>query len=109
MGHLLGYARVSTVDQELALQQGREDGGGLPADAGCCVGRELDVSPSVSLLGVSAGRPNETMHRLADWTGPQWQSEQLAAQILHAEGYQGIDPTHPYGGPDGRADAITAQ
>lgn len=55
---------------------------------------------------MAAERPDETMHRLADWTGPQWQSEQLAAQVIHAEGYQEVDPTHPYGGPDGRTDAL---
>jgi hypothetical protein len=33
-------------------------------------------------------------------------SERLAAQILHAEGYADIDPSHPLGGRDGGKDAL---
>jgi hypothetical protein len=50
-------------------------------------------------------RWDETWHRLLEWTNSSGQSERLAAQVLHAEGYEDIDPSHPLGGPDGGRDA----
>ena len=49
-------------------------------------------------------RTDETQKRLLDWTYSQPPSERLAAQILDAEGYEDIDPSHPLGGPDGGRD-----
>jgi hypothetical protein len=51
-------------------------------------------------------RSDETWHRLRDWTQGQTRSEHLAAQILLRQGFTGIDPSHPRGGPDGGKDAI---
>ncbi|WP_433664706.1 hypothetical protein ACQPW1_22685 [Nocardia sp. CA-128927] len=51
-------------------------------------------------------RPDETWHRLLGWTHAQALSERLAAQILLAEQYKNLDPSHPLGGPDGTRDAI---
>jgi hypothetical protein len=51
-------------------------------------------------------RFDETWHRLREWTRGQAPSERLAAQILIQEGFRGIDPSHPLGGPDGGKDAI---
>lgn len=51
-------------------------------------------------------RWDETWHRLREWTNGQAQSERLAAQILISEGFEGLDPSHPLGGPDGGRDAI---
>lgn len=51
-------------------------------------------------------RPDETWHRLREWTHGQALSERLAAQVLLAEGYKNLDPSHPLGGPDGRRDAV---
>ncbi len=48
----------------------------------------------------------ETWRRLLDWDRGQTSSERLAAQILRVEGYEGIDPSHPLGGPDGLKDII---
>lgn len=56
------------------------------------------------MIGVT--RFDETWHRLREWTAGQAPSERLAAQVLDAEGYEAIDPTHPLGGPDGGADAL---
>lgn len=50
-------------------------------------------------------RWDETWHRLLEWTNSSGQSERLAAQVLYAEGYEDIDPSHPLGGPDGGRDA----
>jgi hypothetical protein len=50
-------------------------------------------------------RWDETWHRLREWTNSQAQSERLAAQILINEGFEGLDPSHPLGGPDGGRDA----
>lgn len=50
-------------------------------------------------------RVDETWHRLREWTYGSAQSERLAAQILHHEGFEGIDPSHPLGGKDGGRDA----
>jgi hypothetical protein len=54
-------------------------------------------------------RPDETWHRLREWTGTQASSEQLAAHVLLDAGYVDVDPTHPYGGPDGQKDAIATR
>ncbi len=51
-------------------------------------------------------RPDETWHRLLKWTYGQAPSERLAAQILLAEGYTHLDPSHPLGGKDGGKDAL---
>lgn len=51
-------------------------------------------------------RVDETWHRLREWTACQAPSERLAAQVLLAEGYEDLDPSHPLGGPDGGRDAV---
>lgn len=51
-------------------------------------------------------RFNETWHRLRDWDGGQTKSEMLAWQVIAADGYTRIDPSHPRGGPDGGKDAV---
>ena len=56
-----------------------------------------------------AYRPDETFHRLQEWTDGQAQAEKLAAQILYAEGFRDVDPSHPFGGPDGLKDALAAK
>ena len=50
-------------------------------------------------------RPDKTWHRLLNWTSGQASSERLAAQILLAEGYTDLIPSHPLGGKDGGMDA----
>ncbi|OZC41468.1 MULTISPECIES: hypothetical protein [Nocardiaceae] len=50
-------------------------------------------------------RPDETLHRLRDWTHGQL-SERLAAQILLADDFKNLDPSQPMGGPDNAHDAI---
>lgn len=50
-------------------------------------------------------RMDETQRRLVEWTNGQ-HSERLAAQILLDQGFEDLDPSHPYGGPDGGRDAI---
>lgn len=54
-------------------------------------------------------RVDETWHRLLAWTTGSEKSERLASQILHAEGYIEIDPSHPLGGKDGGKDAICSR
>ena len=49
---------------------------------------------------------DETWRALLDWTKAQKASERLAAAILHSEGYEDIDPSHPLGGPDGGKDFL---
>jgi hypothetical protein len=51
-------------------------------------------------------RWDETWHRLREWTNGQGQSERLAAQILLADGFSEIRPSHPLGGRDGGKDAL---
>lgn len=51
----------------------------------------------------------ETWHRLREWDKAQADSERLAARLLSMEGYSGIDPSHPLGGPDGGRDIICAK
>jgi hypothetical protein len=43
---------------------------------------------------------------LREWTNGQAPSERLAAQILLFDGYEGLDPSHPLGGPDGGKDIL---
>ena len=50
-------------------------------------------------------RPDETWHRLREWTYGQTSSERLAAQVLLSEGFEALDPSHPLGGRDGGRDA----
>lgn len=57
-------------------------------------------------MPVVALRPDETWHRLLQWTYGQAPSERLAAQVLISEGYVSVDPSHPLGGPDGGKDAV---
>ena len=51
-------------------------------------------------------RWDETWHRLREWTSGQGPSERLAAQVLVADGYTSLDPSHPLGGPDGGKDGL---
>lgn len=51
-------------------------------------------------------RWDETWHRLREWTNGQGPSERLAAQILSADGFTSVDPSHPLGGRDGTKDAV---
>ncbi len=51
-------------------------------------------------------RTDETWHRVCEWTYGQALSERLAAQLLLAEGFTSVDPSHPLGGRDGRKDAV---
>jgi hypothetical protein len=46
----------------------------------------------------------ETWHRLLEWDKGQAPAERLAALILHLDGFNKIDPSHPLGGRDGRKD-----
>jgi hypothetical protein len=49
---------------------------------------------------------DETWHRLSRWTGAAAKSQALAGQVLLAEGFTSLDPSHPLGGPDGGQDAL---
>ncbi|MEV0793592.1 hypothetical protein [Kribbella sp. NPDC050459] len=51
-------------------------------------------------------RWDETWHRLREWTSGQSPAERLAVQILLAEGFNEVDPSHPLGGKDGGKDAV---
>lgn len=52
---------------------------------------------------------SEIRHRLMIWDKGQAEAEGLAAVILSNEGYRGIDPIHPLGGPDnGKGIVFTA-
>jgi hypothetical protein len=53
---------------------------------------------------MTSTRWDETWHRLREWTNGQTPSERLAAQLLLADDYESLDPSHPLGGPDGGAD-----
>lgn len=48
----------------------------------------------------------ETWHRLLNWDNGQTAAERLSAQILSMEKFEGVDPTHPLGGRDGKRDLI---
>jgi hypothetical protein len=50
-------------------------------------------------------RSNETLWRLREWSNSKADAERLATQILTHEGYR-VWPSHPEGGPDGKADGI---
>ncbi len=54
-------------------------------------------------------RWDETWHRLRDWTNGPGPAERLSAQVLYAEGFTDLDPSHPLGGPDGAKDALAAK
>lgn len=54
-------------------------------------------------------RWDETWHRLREWTNGQAPSERLAAQLLLADGFSDVKPSHPLGGPDGGKDAIATK
>ncbi|MGH2880915.1 MAG: NACHT domain-containing protein [Solirubrobacteraceae bacterium] len=54
-------------------------------------------------------RTDETWHRLREWTYGQALSERLASQVLQAEGFSGIDPSHPLGGPDEGRDGVAVR
>lgn len=54
-------------------------------------------------------RIDETWHRLREWTAGSAVSERLAAQILLAEGFTGVDPAHPLGGPDRGRDGLASR
>jgi hypothetical protein len=58
---------------------------------------------------VSTARWDETWHRLREWTGGQGPSERLSAQLLLADGFSGLDPSHPLGGKDGGKDATCSK
>lgn len=49
---------------------------------------------------------HETWERLKNWARGQTASERLAAQLLRADGFTSIDPSHPLGGQDGLKDAL---
>ena len=49
---------------------------------------------------------DETWRRLLEWTSGQAASERLSAQILRADGFTDIDPSHPLGGKDNKKDAV---
>ncbi len=55
----------------------------------------------------SMRRFDETWHLLLEWTLGQTPSERMSALILDEEGFESIDPSHPLGGKDGGADALT--
>lgn len=47
-----------------------------------------------------------TETELINWSHGQTGAERLAASILRLEGFEGIDPQAPYGGPDGGKDIL---
>jgi hypothetical protein len=51
-------------------------------------------------------RPDETRHRLLEWTASSALAEQLAAQIVLDQKFTDYQPSHPQGGPDGGKDAL---
>ena len=55
---------------------------------------------------MSTPRWDETWHRLQEWTVGQAPSERLSAQLLLADGFAALDPSHPLGGKDGGKDAL---
>src|SRR5262245_34123643 len=46
---------------------------------------------------------------IRDWRYGQTQAERLCAAILHIEGFDGVDPQAPLGGPDGRKDLLCSR
>ncbi|MGH3275463.1 MAG: hypothetical protein ACRDNZ_14220 [Streptosporangiaceae bacterium] len=67
---------------------------------------DRDILESSRAVSVGRNRFDETWHRLREWTGGQTKSEMLAWQVIAADGYTRIDPSHPHGGPDGGRDAM---
>jgi hypothetical protein len=61
------------------------------------------IAPSSSSI---VTRWDETWHRLHEWTNGQAPAERLAAQVLLAEDFSSLDPSHPLGGPDRGKDAL---
>jgi hypothetical protein len=53
-----------------------------------------------------SNRWDETWHRLREWTSGQGPAERLAVQILLADGFEHVDPSHPLGGRDGGKDVV---
>lgn len=53
-----------------------------------------------------SSRGNDTRIKLRNWSDGQPAAEGLAAQILRAEGYESVDPSHPLGGRDGLKDIV---
>jgi hypothetical protein len=51
----------------------------------------------------------ETFRRLLAFTSGQPAAERLAAQLLMAEGFVAVDPSHPLGGQDGLRDIICSR
>ena len=47
-----------------------------------------------------------TESAVRDWRFGQTQAERLVAALLHLEGFEGVDPQHPLGGPDGLKDVL---
>lgn len=64
------------------------------------------VSATLATMNPRRTGGRETWHRLRDWDKAQSESERLAARLLSIEGYDGIDPSHPLGGPDGGRDIV---
>jgi hypothetical protein len=48
--------------------------------------------------------PTETA--LREWRFGQTQAERLVAALMHIEGYDGVDPQSPLGGPDNKKDLL---
>lgn len=48
----------------------------------------------------------ETWQRLLNWDKGSSPAERLSGQIIRAEGFSSIDPSHPLGGPDGLKDIL---
>jgi DNA invertase Pin-like site-specific DNA recombinase len=74
MGHLLGYARVSTVDQELALQQDALTAAGCYRIFTDTASGSLDARPALSKV-VDQLRPGDTL--------VVWRLDRLGRSIRH--------------------------
>ena len=74
MGHLLGYARVSTVDQELALQQDALTAAGCYRIFTDTASGSLDARPALSEV-VDQLRPGDTL--------VVWRLDRLGRSIRH--------------------------
>jgi len=57
-------------------------------------------------MAIRRKRGDETWNKLLNWTEAQKASERLAGLILHAEGFNSVDPSHPLRGKDGLKDII---
>lgn len=71
----------------------------------------VGVAPSASRGSVAfvSDRWDETWHRLLEWTNGSGPAERLAHQLVYAEGWRDVDPSHPLGGPDGGKDALATK